>query len=117
MKTVTRTLTIMLLTVLCLSLACIQPARADSLAPGATILVNTIMDEYDTTANGTCSLREAIESANTDADFGGCDAVEPYGIETITFMESENPFQISSKSFPEFGNSTGNRCADCLGAN
>lgn len=35
-----------------------------------TITVNTPNDEFNTGV--TCSLREAIESANTDSDFGGC---------------------------------------------
>ncbi len=37
-----------------------------------TINVTTLADEYDTTPNSTCSLREAIQSINTDSSFGGC---------------------------------------------
>jgi len=36
----------------------------------ATILPNTPNDEYNT--GPSCSLREAIQSVNTDTDFGGC---------------------------------------------
>jgi CSLREA domain-containing protein len=36
----------------------------------ATITVNTFADEYGT--GSSCSLREAITAANTDAAFGGC---------------------------------------------
>ena len=43
-----------------------QPAHA------ATITVNTTADEFGTGAG--CSLREAIQAANTDAAFGGCTA-------------------------------------------
>ncbi len=35
-----------------------------------TIAVNTTADEFG--AGGSCSLREAIQSANTNTDFGGC---------------------------------------------
>src|SRR6266566_1565035 len=35
-----------------------------------TITVNTTVDEYN--AGADCSLREAIKTANDDADFGGC---------------------------------------------
>lgn len=41
-------------------------------ARAATINVDTSADEFDLTPNGTCSLREAIESVNGAADFGGC---------------------------------------------
>lgn len=48
-----------------------SPAQA---APqGSTIIVTTTNDEFNTVGNGTgCSLREAIQAANTDAPFGGC---------------------------------------------
>ena len=50
--------------------------------PTPGISVTTTLDEYDTVANGTCSLREAIQSANTDSDFGGCSRIgtAPYTI-------------------------------------
>jgi CSLREA domain-containing protein len=38
---------------------------------GATIVVNTPNDEFGTVP-GNCSLREAVQTANTNADFGGC---------------------------------------------
>jgi CSLREA domain-containing protein len=44
-----------------------------ALAPAAlagTITVTTFADEFGTGA--ACSLREAVQSANTDTDFGGC---------------------------------------------
>lgn len=47
-------------------------------APGAigfSITVNTTTDEYDAVANANCSLREAITTANTDVNFGGCTRV------------------------------------------
>ena len=42
------------------------------LASAATITVNTDIDEYG--GSGSCSLRDAIEAANTDTAFGGCPA-------------------------------------------
>ncbi|MCL4299649.1 MAG: DUF11 domain-containing protein [Anaerolineae bacterium] len=45
-----------------------QEARA-----AGTINVTTTIDEYNTSGSGSgCSLREAIESINTSASFGGC---------------------------------------------
>jgi CSLREA domain-containing protein len=59
-----------------MALACLHlvgqgpaPARA---APAATIYVDTTADEFDTGSG--CSLREAIQAANTDSAFGGCTA-------------------------------------------
>src|SRR3954451_11338058 len=49
-------------------------------ALAASITVNTTADEYDTGAG--CSLREAIQAANTDAAFGGCAAGS--GADTIS---------------------------------
>jgi CSLREA domain-containing protein len=50
---------------------CILSTQSNALAaPAGTITVNTIVDEYDT--GGNCSLREAIQAANTDSAFGGC---------------------------------------------
>src|SRR4051812_15422391 len=43
-----------------------QPAYASA------IIVNTTADEFGSGAS--CSLREAIQSANTDTAFGGCTA-------------------------------------------
>jgi CSLREA domain-containing protein len=36
------------------------------------IQVTTFNDEYDTTPNKTCSLREAVQAVNTGSNFGGC---------------------------------------------
>jgi CSLREA domain-containing protein len=50
-------------------------------ANAATIQVTTIDDEFGT---GTpCSLREAVQSANADADFGGCVRTGAGGKDTI----------------------------------
>jgi CSLREA domain-containing protein len=47
-----------------------NPADAIPDAPHTIIQVTTESDEYG--EGGLCSLREAIQSANTDSDFGGC---------------------------------------------
>ncbi|HEX3035768.1 MAG TPA: choice-of-anchor Q domain-containing protein [Thermodesulfobacteriota bacterium] len=47
----------------------------------AVITVDTTDDEFN---DGTdCSLREAIQAANTNADFGGCVGAGSYGTDTI----------------------------------
>ena len=53
-----------------LSGAFAQGAFAAAEALPATIVVTTLNDDYDSVAP--CSLREAIQSSNDDADFGGC---------------------------------------------
>jgi CSLREA domain-containing protein len=60
-------------------------AASASIASAAVITVTTGLDEFDTTPNATCSLREAIQSANTDSDFGGCTSSGIYGNDTIVF--------------------------------
>jgi CSLREA domain-containing protein len=47
-------------------------AQGTTAVPGTTITVNTIEDESNT--DGDCSLREAIEAANTNLGVDGCDA-------------------------------------------
>ncbi len=44
------------------------------------ITVTTTIDEYDVPANGTCSLREAVASANTGNGIGGCNVI---GADTV----------------------------------
>ncbi|MBL7162729.1 MAG: CSLREA domain-containing protein [Anaerolineales bacterium] len=77
----------LLLTLLIAVLLIAQPL---SVARAATINVDTTDDEYNTDP-AECSLREAIQAANTDAAFGGCDAGSgddtislPAGIYTFT---------------------------------
>ncbi len=54
-------------------------------AMAATIDVNTPADEFDdvTPPGAGCSLREAIEAANTDGTYGGCDAGANENLDTI----------------------------------
>jgi len=56
-------------------------ALATSTANVATITVTTDLDEFDSSSpNATCSLREAIESANRNNNFGGCMGSSAYTI-------------------------------------
>ncbi|MBN1977560.1 MAG: CSLREA domain-containing protein [Anaerolineae bacterium] len=65
-------------------------------APGAVIAVTTQGDEFGGPGLG-CSLREAIQAANTDSSFGGCAAGSgtdtitlPAGTYTLTGAAGEN---------------------------
>jgi CSLREA domain-containing protein len=53
------------------------------LANADTIQVNTQVDENSTGTD--CSLREAIATANTDTNTGGCTRTPASGVDTITF--------------------------------
>lgn len=68
----------------------------------ATITVNTTVDENGAGAN--CSLREAIQAANTDAAFGGCTAGA--GADTINFSALFNTAQTIQSSVAELTVST-----------
>ncbi len=47
-----------------------------------TISVNTTVDEYG--GGASCSLRDAIEAANSNANFGGCTRIAAAGTDVIT---------------------------------
>ncbi len=73
----------------------LYPVEAENLSPQAVILVNTPLDEYNTSGVGTgCSLREAIQSANTNTAFGGC-TTPGSGADTIQFSPNYTTYQIS----------------------
>ena len=72
-----------------------QPAHA------ATITVNTNADEFDTGSG--CSLREAIQAANTNAAFGGCTAGS--GADTIDLPAGTYTLTIAGAG--ENANATG----------
>jgi CSLREA domain-containing protein len=71
-------------------------AETAAAAPGAVIAVTTQGDEFGGPGLG-CSLREAIQAANTDSSFGGCAAGSgtdtitlPAGTYTLTGAADEN---------------------------
>jgi CSLREA domain-containing protein len=72
MKTIFSLVLIITLLAVPLHLSSAQSRADANYAPLATITVNTTADEYDTGSD--CSLREAIQAANTDTAFGGCAA-------------------------------------------
>jgi CSLREA domain-containing protein len=100
-------LRIALLVCLFLAISGLHPAAAaDSLSPKNTILVNIAVDEYDTSGSGAgCSLREAIQSANTDTAFGGCTAGS--GVDLIIFSGSITTFQLTIPGTDLDDNKTG----------
>jgi CSLREA domain-containing protein len=70
-------------------------------SPGATITVNTTNDGLN--ADGDCSLREAIEAANTDAVFDGCTA----GSGADTIVLPAGTYTLSIAGAGEDANATG----------
>jgi CSLREA domain-containing protein len=73
------TLARVILVVVC----CTLTARPASGAAAATLVVNTTADAA-TPGNGQCSLREAINNANTDSDTTGGDCAAGSGTDVIT---------------------------------
>lgn len=67
-------------------------------AQAATIAVSTLADEFG--AGSACSLREAVQSANTNADFGGCTHSGTYGTDLITL--SQGFYTLSRGDFSSF---------------
>lgn len=65
-----------------LSLACLVSGTASA----ATITVTEATDDYFAPPGGFCSLREAVQAANNDADFGGCARVGSGSADTILLM-------------------------------
>lgn len=51
---------------------------ASKLTLAASITVNTATDDFGS-VGANCSLREAVQSANNNADFGGCNSTGIYG--------------------------------------
>ena len=76
------------------------PASASAL----TINTSTFEDEFDTIGSGLgCSLREAIQSANTDSAFGGCTTGS--GVDVIELQAGT--YKRSIVGAPEDANATG----------
>ncbi len=77
---------------------------ASGVAAAANIVVTTPSDQFGEDASR-CSLREAVQAANTNAAFGGCAA----GTETdvITFQGFTNRFTLSRPGRLENANAAG----------
>jgi CSLREA domain-containing protein len=69
-----------------------------------TITVNTPNDEYNVAANASCSLREAVQSANNNANFGGCILS---GIQPFTISLGAGTFQLTIAGANDDSNATG----------
>src|SRR4051794_31698032 len=69
-----------------------RPAYANA------IVVNTTADEFGTGA--ACSLREAIQSANTDTAFGGCTAGS--GADIIS-LQAGQTYALTTRDNTQFG--------------
>jgi CSLREA domain-containing protein len=83
----------------------LQTAAEPQAPSGRTIAVTTTADEYNTVPNATCSLREAIRTANDDANFGGCTRV--FVIAGMTINIPGNTYTLTRDGIDEDLNSTG----------
>lgn len=70
----------------------------------AIINVTTVFDEFNTSPS-TCSLREAVQAANTEAAFGGCSAGS--GADVIFLPVSQGVYRLQINGGDEDNNVTG----------
>jgi len=70
----------------------------------AAIDVTTAADDYGS-GPGTCSLREAVTSANANANFAGCTGTGAYGTDVIALPEGT--FRLTRPGAGEDANATG----------
>ena len=73
-------------------------------AQAAIINVTTVFDEFNTSPS-TCSLREAVQAANTDAAFGGCSAGS--GADSIRLPVSTGVYRLQLSGGDEDNNLSG----------
>jgi len=71
-------------------------------ATAATLTPTTTADQFDLVADAECSLREAVESANLNADFGGCVAAGVYGDDVIELAAATYVLDVGPAE-PSFG--------------
>src|SRR5262249_57914533 len=75
-----------------------------SAASAATIAPDTTSDDFGSDM-AHCSLREAIQSANTDANFGGCTATGSYtsgGADTIN-LAADTTYNMGTFTIADYG--------------
>ncbi len=78
---------------------------AANAASAATITVTTSVDEFDVSnPNAECSLREAIESANRNAAFGGCVGDGAFGSDVIVFAPGVTTVTLTNTTATLTGN-------------
>ncbi|MEC8022737.1 MAG: CSLREA domain-containing protein, partial [Myxococcota bacterium] len=90
-------------TILSIGLVASALAYAPHMATAATITVTTLEDEMDT--DGNCSLREAIQAANTDSVVDTCAAGS--GADTIQLPAGTITISLTNVSGNEASNQTG----------
>lgn len=86
-----------LLAAVVVALALAAPAR------GGTISVTTTFDQRD--GGGPCSLREAVDTANSDVDSGGCADVSPAAADRIVLPGGDH--HLTRSGSPENANASG----------
>jgi len=84
--------------------AAIALLLASGVAGATTIPVTTPFDQFGEDTEK-CSLREAIQAANTDEAFGGCPAGS--SVDLIQFEGFQNHFKLSRAGRMESANATG----------
>ena len=87
-----------------LIVAAVAAPAAYAGGPASTIAVNTTTDEYNVVANANCSLREAVQSANNNANFGGCILS---GTQPFTINLGAGTFQLTIARANNDNNATG----------
>jgi CSLREA domain-containing protein len=73
---------------------CLAGLLAPGAASAATIEVTDTTDDYFASPGGTCSLREAVQAANDNADFGGCSRPGSGAADTIV-LEGDQTYTRS----------------------
>jgi len=79
-------------------------ALAAGTANAAIITVTTSLDEFDDPSNTSCSLREAIQSANQNSNFGGCSGIGTYGADVIQFAPGISVITLTIQTASGNGN-------------
>jgi CSLREA domain-containing protein len=75
-------------------------------ASAGNIKVTTTLDELDIAADATCSLREAISTANTDGNVGGCTDPNPASANDTVSLTG-GTYRLTRVSGPEDNNFAG----------
>ena len=83
-------------------------------AAGATAIpITTTLDSFGID-NGTCSLREAVQSVNTNTGFSGCTAPDPFASNSIDLVAGQT--YTLNLSGPELSANNGVNDLDLLGS-
>ncbi|WP_395682004.1 choice-of-anchor Q domain-containing protein [Dokdonella sp.] len=88
---------------------------ASASAGATTIAVTTTLDQFGEDATK-CSLREAIQAANTNAAFGGCPAGSASDLITLGGNTNPSHYEITRAGRLEDDNATGDFDLDSTGA-